>query len=377
MRKVRLLIVDDCVVVRRLLSTLLSSEPDIEVAGIAADGAIALTKIKLLKPDIVTLDVEMPGMDGLETLAAIRKRFPLLPVLMCSARSDSAAHRILEAIAPEATDYVTAPRSASSREAAIEHVRAHLIPKIRELCARAAARRAGVATVRPTTPRSVRRARGGSPVGVVAIGASTGGPSALTSLLGALPSTLPCPVVVVQHMPPRSTSHFARRLAAASSLVVREARGGEILEPGRVYIAPGDHHLRVVRDGARARLEIDQLAAENSCRPAVDVLFRSAADAYGARALGIVLTGMGQDGLRGAARIKGEGGHIVVQDETSSVVWGMPGIVARAGLADAVLPLGELAYEIRRRAARDPSGARSVVAPSRRFALPADGAYAR
>lgn len=355
MRKVRTLVVDDSVVVRRLLTTILSEEPDIEVVGAAADGAIGLAKITQVNPDIVTMDVEMPGMNGLDTLVEIRKRFPNLPVIMFSSRTEVAARTTLEAIALGATDYVTKPSGTGSREAAVEHVRAQLVPKIRELGAKMDALSSG--TVGRRTPIRVAPPRRPdappAPVDVIAIGASTGGPNALTALLAALPKTLSCPVVIVQHMPPIFTRLFAERLTTVSPLTVAEARGGEVLHPGHAYVAPGDYHLRVVREGALVRLATDQAPPENSCRPAADVLFRSIVQVYGPRVLGLVLTGMGQDGLRGCELIKTAGGQVVVQDERSSVVWGMPGIVARSGLADAILPLPEIAQEVLRRLARN------------------------
>ncbi|MFO0612813.1 MAG: chemotaxis response regulator protein-glutamate methylesterase [Polyangiaceae bacterium] len=354
MRKVRILVVDDSVVVRRLLTTILSAEPDFEVVGAAADGTIGLAKITQVNPDIVTMDVEMPGMSGLETLVEIRKRFPNLPVLMFSSRTETAARTTLEAIALGATDYVTKPSGTGSREASEEHVRAQLVPRIRELGARADALSGSSPAHRRVTPirTTVRRTDvAPSPVDVLAIGASTGGPNALTAMLAAIPKTLACPVVIVQHMPPIFTRLFAERLSVVSQLSVVEAVGGEVMQAGRAYVAPGDHHLRVVREGAVVRCAIDRAPPENSCRPAVDVLFRSVAAVFGARSLAVVLTGMGQDGLRGAEHLKEAGAQIVVQDERSSVVWGMPGIIARAGLADAILPLPEIAQDVLRRVA--------------------------
>lgn len=194
--------------------------------------------------------------------------------------------------------------------------------------------------------------RGITPVRIVAIGASTGGPNALAALFAELPATLPVPVVIVQHTPPLFTSSLVGRLSAGSSLAFREARDGDRLEPGRVWIAPGDHHMRVVADGGGARIGLDQGPPENSCRPAVDVLFRSVAAVYGSGALAIVLTGMGKDGLRGCEEVHQRAGQILVQDRSTSVVWGMPGFVANAGLAHAVVPLPDLAAELLRRIAR-------------------------
>ncbi len=193
---------------------------------------------------------------------------------------------------------------------------------------------------------------GFTPVRVVAIGASTGGPNALAALFAEIPGTLPVPVVIVQHTPPLFSSSLAGRLSAGSSLAFREASEGDRLEPGRVWIAPADHHMRVIADAGGVRIGLDQGPPENSCRPAVDVLFRSVAAVYGPGALAIVLTGMGKDGLRGCEEVHQRAGQILVQDRRTSVVWGMPGFVANAGLAHAVLPLPEIAAELLRRVAR-------------------------
>jgi two-component system chemotaxis response regulator CheB len=191
------------------------------------------------------------------------------------------------------------------------------------------------------------------PVDIIAIGVSTGGPNALSALLPELPGDLPVPIVIVQHMPPFFTRLLADRLGAQSALAVCEGAAGQTLQPGTVYIAPGDYHMTVRRDGKVRRIHTNQDSPENSCRPAADVLFRSVVGAYGSGTLGVVLTGMGQDGLRGCEMIREAGGRVLAQDEASSVVWGMPGFVARAGLADKVLPLNEIAAEIVRRVTRD------------------------
>jgi len=359
-RKVRVLIVDDSAVVRRLLVDCLTRDAQIEVVGTAATGSIALAKIGLLSPDLVTLDVEMPGMSGLETLAEIRKAHARLPVIMFSAVTERGAATTLDALALGANDYVTKPASAGSPAVALQKVQDELIPKIKGLCARVVPGLAGALPAgRAAPPRPRRRlqldAIEPARAELVAIGVSTGGPSALAKLVPALPAALPVPVVIVQHMPPLFTKLLAERLAAQSSIGVSEATAGEPLRPGHVWIAPGDRHLIVTPTGGGLRLELDQGPRENSCRPSVDVLFRSVAAALGPRALGVVLTGMGRDGLRGAECIHEAGGQVVVQDEESSVVWGMPGFVAHAGLADRGLALGEMAAEIVRRVGEEHS----------------------
>jgi two-component system chemotaxis response regulator CheB len=345
--RTRVLVVDDSVVVRRLLTDLLAAEPSCEVVGTAPNGRIAIAKLSQLSPDLVTLDVEMPEMDGLETLQAVRRTHPRLPIIMFSALTERAADATLKALALGATDYVTKP-TATSSASATEQVRDQLIPKIRALAARAEPRKTTVVPV-ASAPTRFAGATGASRIEVVAIGASTGGPNALGALLPLLSGQFPVPVVVTQHMPPLFTRLLAERLNAASALRVHEARGGELLEPGHVYVAPGDYHMEVRREGAAMRLTLHQSPPENSCRPAVDVMLRSVVAVYGAGTLSVVLTGMGQDGMRGCELVKEAGGQVIAQDEATSVVWGMPGAVAKAGLADLVLPLADIAPEITRR----------------------------
>ena len=362
MAKIAVLVVDDSVVVRRLVTTALSADPAIKVVGTASSGRLGLDKIEQLKPDLVTLDVEMPDMDGLETLKELRRRYPKLPVVMFSSLTERGATITLDALTLGANDYVTKPTRVSSPEEAMANVRDQLIPKIKALTGarrpqgnRTAGAHVGtVATARtlnPDTfpPRVAVAHQGTEPTGsvdIIAIGASTGGIDALASILGQLPADFPLPVVVVQHMPPLFTRLFAQRLHSATKVTVREAKDGDLIEAGTVLIAPGDFHLSVRRDGANVRAVIHQEGPENWVRPAVDVLFRSIAEAYGERALAVVLTGMGQDGIRGVEKMSAAGAQIVVQDEASSVVWGMPGVVANAGLAHRVLPLTEIAAHL-------------------------------
>jgi two-component system chemotaxis response regulator CheB len=336
--------VDDSVVIRRLLSDTLSGDRALEVVGTAGDGHIALAKIPLLKPDLITLDVEMPVMDGLETLAALRKLYSKLPVIMFSTLTERGAAATLDALSLGASDYATKPSHAGSSAVAIERVRAELIPKIKALCGVAL----GVASSPRPRPRPAVKVRGHSNprIEIVAIGTSTGGPNALAEILPRIPNDFPVPIVVVQHMPPIFTRLLAERLASRSAIPVEEGRSGAILAPGHAWIAPGDFHMTVRRGGVERRLDLNQKPPENSCRPAVDVLFRSVALAYGANVLGVVMTGMGADGVLGAQDIRDAGGDVIIQDEASSVVWGMPGLVHASGLADAAYPLDDLATEI-------------------------------
>jgi two-component system, chemotaxis family, protein-glutamate methylesterase/glutaminase len=348
MDHIRVLIVDDSVVIRRVLSDALTSDPSIEIAGIAADGRIALSKLPQLNPDLVTLDVEMPNLSGLETLVEIRKRYPKLPVIMFSTLTERGASTTLDALALGASDYVTKPTRTGSLEVTQLRIRQELIPKVKALCAR----RLNSASESPAAPRvplAVPRGSDSAPIEILAIGTSTGGPNALAQLLPAFAEKPSVPIVIVQHMPPLFTRLLAERLNKQSGFTVREGAAGQVLEPGEAWIAPGDHHMVVERCGASVRLALNQDAPENSCRPAVDVLFRSVAKTFGANALAVVLTGMGSDGLRGSQEVREQGGHVLVQDEASSVVWGMPGQVATAGYADAIFPLADMAWEIERR----------------------------
>jgi two-component system chemotaxis response regulator CheB len=351
MPAIRVLIVDDSVVIRKVLAEVLSADPAIQVAGTAADGTIALGKIPQLNPDLITLDVEMPGMSGLETLAAIRKTYPKLPVIMFSTLTERGAVTTLDALALGASDYVAKPHHTGSIEVTRARIQADLVPKVKGLCSRPhlEARTA----VKPQTRAAAGPAgvnRWPQCVDVVAVGTSTGGPNALAELLPVLPANFPVPLVVVQHMPPLFTRMLADRLDKRSQLRIHEGAQGDVLMPGHVFIAPGDFHMRVVREDTTVRLTINQEPPQNSCRPAVDVLFESVARTYGANVLAVVLTDMGSDGVRGAQHIREAGGRVLVQDEATSVVWGMPGQVAAAGLAEGIFPLKDMAKEIERRA---------------------------
>lgn len=338
MGSIGVLVVDDSVVIRRMVASVLDDDPDIEVVGTAANGRIALDKLPQLRPDIVILDVEMPVMDGLATLRAMRPTHPHLPVVMFSTLTERGAAATLDALSAGASDYVTKPSHVGSVNASIDRVRSELIPKIKALVG--ATREKTAPRTRPVPPtRPVRQDR----VDVIAVGCSTGGPDALTAIVAGLPADLPVPVVVVQHMPPLFTRMFAERLDRSCPLLVREAADGVTLEPGQILVAPGDHHLVLRRQGVEVVAQLTKEAPENYCRPSVDVLFRSVASVYGNGALACVLTGMGRDGLKGSERIRAAGGRIVVQDQASSVVWGMPGAVAQAGLANDVVPLVKVA----------------------------------
>lgn len=338
MKPVRVLVVDDSVVSRMIVAEAVSSDPQLELAGTAVDGRAALERIAELRPDVVVLDVEMPVMDGLEALKALRARDRRLPVVMLSSLTSKGASTTVDALTYGASDYVTKP-STGSRAESVAALQRDLLPKLKALTGRQPA----------TTARAapLPRVRSG-PVEAVVVGISTGGPNALAAVLPELPHDLAVPVLVVQHMPPMFTKMLAQRLDALTALPVREAAGGESLSGGGVWIAPGGQHLAVERGDGGPRLALLDTPPENSCRPAVDVLFRSAAEVYGARLLAVVMTGMGQDGYAGSRVVREAAGRVVAQDEESSVVWGMPRYVAEAGLADSVLPLDRIAGEISR-----------------------------
>jgi two-component system chemotaxis response regulator CheB len=342
MQPLRILLVDDSAVIRRAITSMLSSDPEIMVVGNAGNGTQALERIPGLKPDLIILDIEMPGMDGLETLVEIRKLYRKLPVIMFSTLTERGAAATLDALARGASDYMTKPSRAV--DLTPERVREDLIRKIKSLCAVRLPSRPAPLPRLPLPPSSVE-----ARIDVVAIGTSTGGPNALMALLPQLTPNFPVPIVVVQHMPALFTRLLAERLNVRGPLKVQEGREGERLLAGEVWIAPGDRHMTVVRKGAEILIGVNQDPPENSCRPAVDVLFRSVAQIYKANVLAIVLTGMGSDGTRGASLIRAAGGQVIAQDEASSVVWGMPGSVVAAQLADHIYPLDGIAAETVRR----------------------------
>ena len=355
--RIRVLVVDDSVVIRRLVTHALEQDPDLEVVGAASNGAIGLQRIPQLNPDVLTLDIEMPEMDGLETLRRVRREYPHLRVIMLSALTDRGAAVTLEALSLGADDYVTKASGEGSLDSSMTRLRDELVPKIKQFFHLPGQSRAG-ARPEPAHVPATPPARWGTPVfestkvrpKVVVIGVSTGGPTALGAILPELPAGFPLPVLIVQHMPPLFTRLLAERLHAACRLPVEEARQGEPVRAGKILIAPGDFHLKVASDGGGVRVCLDQSPPQNSCRPAVDALFTSIGEVYGGAAIALILTGMGQDGLRGAEVLKARGASVLAQDEASSVVWGMPGAVVNAGLADRVLPLDQVMPELLRMA---------------------------
>ncbi len=354
----RILIVDDSTVMRSLLRSVITASADLEVAGTAGDGETALGILKSLRPGLIVLDVEMPVMDGLATLRKLRAQGHKMPVIMCSSLTQRGAKVTIEALACGASDYVAKPAGQASREAAIKALSQDLIPKIRALSIQQKPLDypggAGRSLLLPVTPLPATQAITSNPA-ALAIGVSTGGPAALDILLPALPPGFRLPVLVVQHMPELFTKPFAERLNSRCRLPVREAVEGEPARPGTIYIAKGNWHMEVLAGastGSAATLRLAQGPTENHCRPSVDVLFRSMASAYGPGVLAVVLTGMGYDGMLGCRAVRERGGSVLVQDQATSTVWGMPGAVAQAGLAHKILPLDAIAGEIVRMAAR-------------------------
>lgn len=341
-QRTRVLIVDDSAVMRSLLRSVVSGDPLLDVAGTAVNGADALEAMTTLRPELMLLDVEMPVMDGLETLRRLREQGCPIPVIMCSAVTQRGARVTVEALASGAADYVSKPAQQATREQALARLSADLLPKIHALTER---RHVEERKISP----GPQLARGAIPEAprVVAIGVSTGGPAALEHVLPALPSTFPLPVLVVQHMPEPFTQLLAERLDRTCRMRVSEAMDGSAIGAGEVVIARGGWHLEVQPAGGGLMLQrLTQAAMENHCRPSVDVLFRSCRAAYGAQVLAVVMTGMGSDGLAGCRALREAGATVLAQNEATSAVWGMPGAVAQAGLTHRVVPLDELAGEI-------------------------------
>jgi two-component system chemotaxis response regulator CheB len=359
-RRIKVLVVDDSVVIRRIITETLSNDPELEVVGYAANGLIALQKAVELKPDLITLDIEMPEMDGLTTIRRLRAAACTACVIMCSTLTSRGASAALDALMLGANDYVTKPSNTGPMDSARTMLHDELIPKIKQffelkrtvamprVMPASAPLQSRAATRLPATPLFTMAAERK----IVAIGVSTGGPTALMEIVPQFPPSFPLPIVIVQHMPPLFTKLLAERLQAHSRFEVVEATNGMPLKPGRMIIAPGDYHMRLHRSGPEVVVHLDQGPRENSCRPAVDVLFRSVAEVYAGGVVGVILTGMGQDGLHGMEQLKGKGAYIIAQDQASSVVWGMPGAVVEAGLADSVLDLRAVVPEILRQVSR-------------------------
>lgn len=336
---VRILLVNDSSLVRQLVSGLFSDDPSYRVIATASNGELALRQLERQSFDLVLLDVEMPVMNGIETLAILRRDYPDLRVIMLSRYTVQGASVTVDALLRGASDYQTLPDNAAIDSEVRRLLKDDLIAKMQRL------RQPGPETAKQTfvpVPSSRRQQR----LAVLAIGASTGGPRVLEQILSQLPANLPVPVLIVQHIAPGFVQALAESLDRKCRLPVAVASEGQALSQGRVWLAPGECHMALKVRNQQIYLTLNHDPPENSCRPAVDVLFRSAAIHYGAATLGVVLTGMGSDGLAGAREIRAQGGHILVQDQASSVVWGMPGAIAQAQLADQILSPEQLGQEI-------------------------------
>ena len=359
----RVMVVDDSVVIRGLIARWIEAEPDMVVAASLRTGLDAVNQVERVNPDVAVLDIEMPDLDGISALPLLLAKKPHLVVIMASTLTRRNAEVSLKALSLGASDYIPKPESTRERDAA-ETFRRDLIEKIRHLGAR---RRRPLATVSspPLVPAAdrgrdihVRPAVPAQPVlrpfGTVAprallIGSSTGGPQALMSLIAELgPLIDRVPVLITQHMPPTFTTILAEHLARASRRPAHEGVDGEPIKPGQIYLAPGGRHMRVERQGSSAVIALDDGPPVNFCKPAVDPLFTSAIGVWQGAILAVVLTGMGSDGTRGGRELIAAGGSIIAQDEATSVVWGMPGSAANAGICSAVLPLGQIAPKLNR-----------------------------
>jgi two-component system chemotaxis response regulator CheB len=346
-RPVRVLLADDSAVMRTVLRMVLAPHPGIEIAAAAANGEEAVAAFDRLHPDLVLLDVEMPGMNGLQALSAIRGRDRRVPILMCSTLTSRGARTTIEALARGATDYVTKPEAQHNLREAVETLSRDLLPKILAFASPQPVAQASPPAAPASRSTSTAHSAALAPK-IVVLGVSTGGPAALEAMLPKIPASFPLPVLIVQHMPRLFTGLLAERLDGLCPLHVREATPGTQPQPGIIDIARGDWHMELTRD---FHLRLNQNPPENFCRPSVDVLFRTAALATSGHLLGIVLTGMGSDGLAGSRAIRAAGGAVFVQDSATSTIWGMPGAVVNAGLASKILPLQSIPAEILRHVA--------------------------
>ena len=362
--KIAVLIVDDSTVMRRILVTALAKDPEIEIVGFATNGEEAIQAVKKLNPQAVTMDIEMPVMDGITALKEIRKFAPRLPIIMFSTLTQAGARAAIDALMSGASDYVGKPAASLGMEEAFSVLNQTVIPKIKGLVRRSQSSSKlldkDVSSEIKTQPErhvvaggakvslSALQARG-KEVEAVCIGISTGGPVALVKLFEDLNRPVSFPIFIVQHMPPMFTSVLAQRLNSMGKLPVVEAQQDQKVEPGHVYIAPGGLHMNLKKlPLGNIVISLEDTPPENSCKPAVDVLLRAVARIYGANSLSIIMTGMGQDGLKGVREIRTAGGGVCVQDQESSVVWGMPGAIVHEGLHQKVLPLSQIAHEILR-----------------------------
>ncbi len=349
--KIRVMLVDDSPIIRGMNARILDKMPSVEIVASVSNGQMAVKRMEQGGIDVIVLDIEMPVMDGLTAIPLLLERDKNVKILMSSTLTQHGAEVSMRALQLGAADFIPKPTNIASVDGrnAIDDYRRDIVEKILALGDTVAKRKGRT----PAAPVAQVKAIGKDPstiyAGVrtapkiLALGSSTGGPQALMQVFRNLDAPLACPVLVTQHMPPHFTATLAKHIGDVAKMPSREAVDGEIVEPGRVYIAPGDYHMTVKSDGAKVRIALNQDPAENYCRPAVDPMFRSIADVYGKNALCVVLTGMGRDGAAGAKVAAEAGAVVVAQDEDTSVVWGMPGATYATGICDAVLPITEVA----------------------------------
>ena len=360
--KLRVMVVDDSVVIRGMISRWIGAEPDMEVAASLRTGLDAVNQIERINPDVAVLDIEMPELDGISALPQLLAKKRNLIIIMASTLTRRNAEISFKALSLGASDYI--PKPESTREAAAADIFHHdLIQKIRHLGAKvrrtaSSATHASpplapvLAAARPATAAVAPAPLTRRPFSMLAprallIGSSTGGPQALMALVTEIGAVIDrFPVLITQHMPPTFTTILAEHLARSSRRPAREAIDGEIVKAGHIYLAPGGRHMRVVRHGAEAAIALDDGPPVNFCKPAVDPLFTSAIDVWQGAIMSVVLTGMGSDGMRGGKDIVAAGGSVIAQDEATSVVWGMPGAAANAGICAAILPLNQIAPKL-------------------------------
>lgn len=356
--KLRALVVDDTSLFRKVVSDALLSLPDVEVIATAPNGRIALERAATLKPDLITLDIEMPEMDGIEVLEALKARGIECGVIMVSALTRKGGDLTIRALERGAFDFITKPTDGDSKNnlAAISSALAPIVSayrrrlEIRSILKSPAQAAAAAPVAAPVVKPSVPAVESHAPVrkaDLVLIGVSTGGPNALAKLLPALPGNFPVPVLIVQHMPPLFTKSLAASLAEKSKVAVKEAEEGEVIRAGTAYIAPGGRHMKIVPGSkGEIKLAITDDPLENNCRPAVDYLFRSVANHFTGGTAAVIMTGMGSDGVLGLRLLKRKGCRVIAQNEASCVVFGMPGEAVKAGVVDVVAPLDHIADEI-------------------------------
>jgi len=342
---VSVMVVDDSAIVRGLITRTLKSDPRIDVVASCSNGEMAVVQAAKRALDVIILDIEMPVMDGLTALPKLQQANPGARIIMASTLTQRNAAVSLRAMALGAADYIAKPTT--DRLNANEEFHRDLIHKVIALGQARKLKPSPNASAQPPAKLNmVTRSKAMRPPRVIAIGSSTGGPQALLALLGALSPKVACPIVIAQHMPATFTTVLAQHIERASGRTTSEAANGMEIKPGRIYLAPGDYHFEVAREGAGFAARLSQTPPQNFCRPSVDPLFHSVAQIFGAESCAIMLTGMGSDGCGGAKAIAAAGGPVIAQDEATSVVWGMPGAVAQAGICSAILPLPRIAGHV-------------------------------